>query len=371
MKNPFQISDYMTESDRQLNIKYVETQGSKLIEDCVRNEVNTIIVGKRGIGKSTAIKVAYNNLTDQGIRIGYIAGSRTMADIYRVLWGGIIGQSGKHKGICYNEAIKFSGTGGSKFDFSLWFGKPRCRYWACKRKERCRFDTRGKTELSVEDIYNNMDVMIIDCPLKRYILHAILYRDYTSRMKLRELNITYILDIPDTFSSYNIYALNELIPGLQFVGKVILIMNEKQYTICERSEVLGRLSAMKFPLPTESELMEIAKGRMTKEHSIPDTTLSNIISTSELSPRKLFQACEYHLFNYDKYEKVKSEDQQIDEVIRLIKKEGNTWVKVKDIKNRIRDKFNTEISDRRIGRKIVENYQFEHRHNPDSEYKVN
>jgi len=369
MKNQFEISDYMTENERGLEIKYVETQGSKFIEGCINNKVSTIIIGKRGIGKSAAIKVAYDNLTEQGKKIASLAGSRTMADVYGYIWSLIIGHSSRQaNGVCYDEALDYASSddGRVNLDFKMWFGKSRCRYWNCRRTEKCNIEHIIPNNMSLQEAYDNIFYIYNECPLKRYVLHRNISRYRPIRNKLQKLGIAYIIDIPDRFTKYSVQPFSELTSGLQMSGTVVLLMNEKQYKICEDSEILMRISSKKFPQPNESEMMEILKNRDVN-NILDNKIISNIIGRTN-TIRAAFQECENSMFGYNKQSYISKDDDAIISNI-LYKLRGKGWIKVRDIQTIIKNDYDVFISSVKLGKKIKQ-LEFKQRYNPDSEYNI-
>lgn len=367
MKNPFEISDYMTENERGLGIKYVETQGSKFIEDCIKNKVSTVIIGKRGIGKSAAIKVACDSLTKQGDKIGYLTGTRTMSDVYGYIWRLIIGHSSNQAhGICYDESLDFGSSRESNFDFKLWFGRARCRYWNCSRKEKCNIDHKVPNNMSLDEAYDNVFYIYNECPLKRHVLHRNISRSRPIRNKLQKLGIVYIIDAPDNFTKYSVRPFSELVTGLQISGTVVLLMNDVQYKMCENSEVLLRISSKQFPQSNESEIIKIIKGRCSD--IIDDNVMCDIVGRSEGNVRKAFQECENFMFGYDKQCYVTKDDDPIISNV-IYKLRGKGWMKVKDIQSIIKQDYDVFISSVRLGKKLKK-LDLKQRHNPDSEYNI-
>lgn len=309
MTNPFEICDYIIEQDRDLDIPYINTTNSNLLEKAIINRVSLLLVGEKGIGKSSSIRVARDNLKkNKKLKRVIIAkaGTKILADVYNIIWDVIVGYPDS-PGISYETATNEI----LKLDPWRWIEKkPRtdakyCAYWNCKRRDRCVFqftaDTSMKSNNPViqKNLMENLWLIRTDCPLKRLLTHHILDNDYLMREKINKLGgFSAIIDLPDNFSKYNLYILNELVSLFQRHGNVILVMTKNQYLVCKKSEVLTRLSAVKFPILTDTEIKKIVKAKYT-DYKIPVNVLDKIIKENKHILRDIFHQCNNYLLNIE------------------------------------------------------------------------
>jgi len=367
--NPFELTDYRTEQDRNEHIEYVETQGSKFIESLIKNHVSALVIGEKGVGKSSALHVAVENLKEDRKVISVIA-PRSLSEIYNELWHKIVGRDSKSlRGYCFEEVSQFLEIT-VPVNIFPWF-KNMCRYTKCRRKERCRFILTGVEIPVMSEVIENIDMITTECPMKRYIIHHTLSgMGIVITNKLKDLGVSFMIDLPDNLVVYNLSSLDVLLPRLQVVGSVVILSTEKQFQLCKQSEILTRLNILSYPLSTKKECINMIRCRERNDKVLSDEIITKIVDMSCGYPRKLIQLCSNEIFGYEKYEGISQEDKAIKLVIEKLKREGRLWVKVQEIRKDLKNNFMMDISSERLGRKLSNDYLLEKRYNPTAEYKI-
>ena len=365
MKNTYEITDFATERDRGVKIDYHFSSGCNIIYNMIENNISGVVIGERGIGKSTSVAVSANKFSneDKNKHIFSIAGSRQLSDVYNIFWGMIVGHPNE-KSICYNEFEEYlTDEYRPMIDMKTWFSS-RCKYHNCKRRERCRFILKDNKKPKYDEMMENLFFLTTECPLKRFILQETMKNSSGIFKKL--IGSTYIIDFPDTVTKINIDSLNKLIPSLQRTGNVILTLNTKQYELIKSSDIFARIGAYNFPRLTYFELRAIVSAH---GEGISDQIADKLIKQCNENPRKLLQLCELYstglILNISK-----NLSDMLHEITKKLKEDGREWVKVDEYRRILKSEYNSIYPNNIIGKSLKINLCLTQKSAPYSQYNV-
>jgi len=405
-EDPFGVYDYTIEEERGENYPRIKTLAVQKIVELAKSRTNVILAGKKGAGKTTAMAETAKELGEECF--GMI-GFRTTADIYNYLWDQISDTESEEE----RKHLEMQFSCGKLRQADLWFEETNCRYWDCRKRDRCRWITKGEeghkalkdkwkdeikhttvTKRKVKDIIWEINYITRSCPMKRLIVNEILL----SKPKFF-MNKVYLLDIHDEFLTCqkrrDEYIIEKLVAILQQIGNVIITATNEQYNRLKVSENVARIRKVNFPLPTQDELKEIYVERVrafqqNKSEPLPfdDSAVQALIIYSHNIPRHFIQNCSDVLFAMREQRRDEPADKDfvmktlgfrtdmnetdaIGLVLAKLQVEGRVWVKVKEIQNVLEGpEFGVVVSARRLGRRLKNEWKLEHRMNPDSEYKI-
>ena len=356
-KSPFSLNDFGLEREVYLfqPFQVVETAGFKLVEKLARERVDAFIVGERGIGKSITAQGVAAKLALEGQKMYKYAGEDNLANLYNELWIFIYYSPG------LKEEIEIFLRENRHVRIYEWLVE-YCKYFSCRRKERCYFKVRNKLDPKFDEVMNHLSGIIINCPMKRFIIFSLLQFDFVVNY-FRNLNMCFILDIPNNFSRFDVSHFSELITHLRKIGSVIILGNDKQYQLCNRNETLLKLPMFIFPPVGVRELKEILTIKCERANYVLNASkeaLSKILSYSSSNPRKMLNICSLG----------SSKLSLPTSAIRALGGPKQEWIKVKQIRVKVNERYSQDVSERAIG-KILSKKGCTHRCNPDSEYFVN
>jgi hypothetical protein len=161
-----------------------------------------------------------------------------------------------------------------------------------------------------------------------------------------------------------------------------------------QSESLARIQRQNFPLPTTEEVKQIYVQRVkafrsgeTDSKIFADQALDYLIDYSKRIPRVFIQNCSLILNAMQNkgiseacdlnfvlgslgIGTILKETDAINILLPWLKAENRVWVKVKEFKEILVSKYGVTIDEKRLGRRLKNDWNLEHRMNPDSEYKV-
>lgn len=405
-EDPFGIYDYTIEEERGEGYPRVKTLAVEKIVELGKSRTNVILAGKKGAGKTTAMAKTAKELGEECLAM---VGFRTTADIYNHFWAQMYSED--EIDLCL-EGFEEAFSVGKLRGVDLWFEENNCRYWDCRKRDRCRWNTYGSEhhkalydkwknknvhttviKRSVKEILWEISKIRHSCPMKRLIVNEMLLsKDFF-------VGKVFLLDIHDEFLTcvkrIDEFIIEKLVAILQQIGNVIITATNDQYTRLKASENVARIRKVNFPLPSQEELKEIYVQRVrtfqrTKSEPLPfdEIAVQALVIYSHNIPRHFIQNCSDVLFAMreqkrdvpaDKDFVMKTlgfrtdmnETDAISLVLTRLKIEGRVWVKVKEIQSVLEgQEFGVVVSGKRLGRRLKNEWRLEHRMNPDSEYKV-
>jgi len=212
-----------------------------------------------------------------------------------------------------------------------------------------------------------------------------------------------IVDFPDNLERKAVRDLvGDIKARLAKPATVILFCNRQQHNMLKRFDTLARLPLIEFPKPDKTFYHELYHARIKAfsdagpmppfKHEVVD----RLIELSD-TPRSFLQLCSLVLTKMwiDKY-KVEwkeacgldyldslselrelrvvrvpeNESKLLHDVIEGFKKDQRGWVKAKEIQAILSEKHGLSLTSERLGR-MMRDYGFSRRRNPDAEYKLN
>ena len=383
-ENILAYSDYKVEHKEEIfgefNIPKIETRAVKFLGELLKNPYNTIIVGERGIGKSITARITVMKLVFESKKIVF-SSDKEMTNLYDNLWNKIVGSGLTEYEDDLNKKVKEFILNNHQIPIFNWAGEGSgyCRYFQCRRKERCYFHYSNENYPTIEEILSSLWNISHPCPLKRFILKRLLEQTYTIEY-FRNNKYSFLIDNPEKFNKADAQIFNEFIPLLLRLGNVVILMDEEDYNICNKFKNYSSLPKLNFPEPTTEEQLAILTERI-KQLPIEVTgkmnrNLKKICETTRNPRQIIIQANTLIMIEKFGYslpskniiqipESVQTDERRI--VLRIMSN-FKGWTKVKRIKEAL-DKQDIIISDRKIGR-ILKKEGIEHRYNPDSEYLI-
>lgn len=402
-KDPFGTYDYTLEQESGEQYPRIKTPAVQVILNLAKSGTNVILAGPKGAGKTTAMGEASKELGKECLAM---VGFRTITDIYNYLWLEIWRNHRKSL-----EEIKSRFQLGELRQLPQWFKGERCGYRLCPRgklRAKCLLNTKGedmgetyydsrlKKEVAVpyrtfEKICEELHYIQIRCPMKRFIVNELL------KSKLKHFrNKVYLLDIHDDLLNfkrdYDLSMIDELLNIFQSLGNVVITSTNEQCTKLKKSEAIARIKVMKFPLPTEEDLKEIYEKRVKMVQTpnvnsllFTEEGVETLIRWSHRVVRVFLQKCSDVYFGMVMEGReepadrefvlkvlknaVMSETDAIELMVTELKDEKRGWVKVRDLVEMLRTKYNVDVGERRLGRRLMNEWKLPQRNNDGSEYK--
>jgi len=410
-EDPFQSYDYRNEIRLDELVPYIKTKAIKFITELTESRKTCGIVGDRGVGKSTVLHLAKDNIIErkkfppEWLYVFCSPGSTV--EFYNALFDKLIPRVEYE----YDEdAIKEILD--HRIEKGSWFGygsresvvggritKSRepthlyCRYPGCKRgTPRCELPLGGRKDPSLVNTVkvvrglNNIDHY---CPLKMFLIKEFLLHKARGTDYLR-----FLIDLPDDLAKAEEFM--RLVRVMQDAGSVILIGIREHQRRLQKFDMFARYPFYEFPLMTNEELKELYYARtkwQQKEKAPPPFTkkaLEHIVKQSVRNPRTLIQTCSKLLVDanlkgiskpirLDFVEKSGAVphmtfDKAIEGLLEKYVDMKRVWVPVGESVRHMKEWFNMDVKSRSLGRRLMrlmkeKGLPIAHRYNPTSEFR--
>jgi hypothetical protein len=350
-RNPFVSFNYKFEQVYGFAeyIEYVDTPASQLIHNLAVSGISAFIVGERGCGKTTALDLASQGLKNYFL----ITEPRAMLDIFNEIWNLNIDIDNEYFYSLFEKVLH------------RWFSNQRCT--GCKRK--CSLPQLRDIRYGVFWLLSDIKV---SCLIKEWTFDEIIKWGRFPK------NPVFLIDCPDDILEVGVYEFSKLIAKIldEIGGTIIITATPEQYQLCLKSDTLARFPKYDFPLPTREQLKQIIikriRGFQGWDESAPipftDEAIDYLIEVSRYNIRKLLFNCQRVLqkmwenqmdtpcgLKFVKELITREEggltvEQMIMEILREFKKQGKTWIGVDEVRKALKNKYNLEVSSKRLGR---------------------
>lgn len=391
--NLFEVTDYRLEKEKKGPIfTCVETEAVRFLQRLITEEWSAVMIGERGVGKSSTIHQLAIKSTEEKRIIG-IPSPNNITEIVNELWNVFVSRVPDTEQFKEIKKI-FKAEKGIKY--KTWFyprkikkgiDAGKCKYYPCRRKERCLFRFTENDDKNLTEIIQGLNDVDYNCPVKRLILKHLL-DFFRSENRNEKDQLVFLIGLPGNYTKYNNKILESFIEKLRCFGGVFIVSTPKQYEICKFSESICRLPVVNFPLPTKKDLQAMIEWKMKRyrdEFTIEEKELDKLIKKSNFNPRKLFQFCNiykymkkyslpeedarkknFQLPGHSTTEKLSKQELVVKEAREKYRNIG--WVKVKEIRMYIKTNYYTDISNTTLGKILKGKLGLLHKYNPDSEY---
>jgi len=393
-ENPFDFTDRATEKEYNKDFGLIDTKGAVKVLSMIRANTSAIFEGPKGCGKSTALElVALSLWGDDKISFAVI-GPRSFPLLYESLRNELLEMLGEKvyselsasvahtyrkelKRWCYRHTVRKGET------------ETYCNYIECQKRKRCIL-WEGGNPPKFEEIIKALP-LTFDCSLKRWTTLR-LYEH------MEKKGLPFLLDVPDDLVETGAKYLSRFLVELRKAsrGIIILMATREQYQKLKKTEAFARYLRRDFPLLDKEELVKICEGRLKKvtegEFKMPfdEDSLNYLCESSGRNPREFLRRCGIVLQNMTDVNR--KSPSTLNFVLNVLGSEANlseldafeatvrdfltvegeykpVWVKVKLLVAHLKDRYNLEIKDSRVGW-LCKNKKFDHKYSPDSEWRL-